>query len=74
MNLFYQELTFSGNCFFSILLERGADPNQEDLTQCIPSFVAQRSGNVECYRVLIHHINERTQTLAQNAAEVSYSL
>ena len=71
MNLFYQEFSFSVNCFFSILLERGADPNQEDSTKCVPSYLAQRSGNVECYRVLIHHINERTQTLAQNAAEVS---
>lgn len=55
---------------YRILLERGANANQEDNSKCIPSFLAQRYGHNDCYRVLVKHIQDRIEGLAQKATEV----
>jgi ankyrin repeat protein len=52
-----------------MLLERGGDANLEDITHCLPCFIAQKHGNIECCQILMHHINERNEMLAQQASQ-----
>lgn len=60
--------------FNRVILDHGGDPNQEDAAGCIPSFVAQKYGHMECYHILQHHINEKNKALAQQASDVRTNL
>lgn len=65
----YCPLLFNNN-INRILLDRGADPNQEDISKCIPSFLAQRHGHNDSYRILMQHIRDRIEDLARKTTEV----
>ena len=53
-----------------MLVRRGADADSEDKNKRVPSFLAQRCQALECHQIILQHLKDRAEMLAEQAKEV----
>lgn len=53
-----------------MLVCRGADADSEDKNKRVPSFLTQQCQALECHQIILQHLKDRAEMLAEQAKEV----